>query len=245
VHGITDNEEEDTRDDLKGVADITSCGGRKVIDHLEERGEVAVPAVVGDHVDEVQKTDTDNGAAGEELEAKEWLRGNEALVSTEDGQENDAQNDHRNDVGGVPTLRGAASNGEGKEEDDKASGEQESTSSIELDESPLDVLQERSTARLIDKESLLLGLLEVVLQENVHGDGDDGKDNGECSKAPSPLVTVSEEGLGRFGTSEGSDHVGRRGEGVCKTSVLELCGIGRDNVDTVGETGPANLPEDL
>jgi hypothetical protein len=24
-----------------------------------------------------------------------------------------------------------------------------------------------------------------------------------------------------------------------------LCGIGRDNVDTVGETGPANLPEDL
>jgi hypothetical protein len=59
------------------------------------------------------------------------------------------------------------------------------------------------------------------------------------------LVSVAEESLSRLGAGEGGDHVGRRGESVCETSVLELCRIGRDNIDAVGQTGPANLPEDL
>lgn len=86
--------------------------------------------------------------------------------------------------------------------------------------------------------------MEVPLEEAVHGSGDNGEDNGEAAKAPSP-VNVLKKLLGRLGSGESSHHVRGRGEGVSETSVLELGGIGRDDIDAVGETGPANLPEDL
>ncbi|KAI6774201.1 hypothetical protein HG531_001050 [Fusarium graminearum] len=98
---------------------------------------------------------------------------------------------------------------------------------------------------LLNKKTLLLGLLEVVSQKSVERCSDDREDNGEGTEAPSPLVAVEEESLSGLGTGKGGDHVRRRGERVRETSVLELCGIGRDNVDTVGQTGPSNLPEDL
>lgn len=86
--------------------------------------------------------------------------------------------------------------------------------------------------------------MEVPLEDAVHGSGDDGEDDGEAAKTPSP-VDVLKELLGRLGSGESSHHVRGGGEGVGETSVLELSGIGRDDIDTVGEAGPANLPEDL
>lgn len=116
---------------------------------------------------------------------------------------------------------------------------------IKLDETPLDALHERSAAGFPSQNALLLSLSKVVSQESVERRGDDREDNGEGSEAPSPLVTVEEESLSRLGAGEGGDHVRRRGESVCETSVLELCRIGRDNIDAVSQTGPTNLPEDL
>ena len=54
-----------------------------------------------------------------------------------------------------------------------------------------------------------------------------------------------QEGFGGLGTSEGRDHVGRRGKGISEASVLQLGGIGRHYIDTVDDAGPSDIVEDL
>lgn len=123
----TDDEQEEARDDVESVGNITSLGGAQVVDHLEERVEVTGPAVVADHVDEIQPTDTDDGSVSEELVLEEGLGGDEALIEAKDDEDNKASDDHGNDIRSIPTLGGHTGNGEGEEEDDSTSSEQQGT----------------------------------------------------------------------------------------------------------------------
>lgn len=125
----TDDEQEEARDDVESVGNVTGLGGGQVVDDLEERVEITGPAVVADHVDEIQPTDTDDGSVSEELVLEERLGGDEALVETEDDEDDEASDDHGNDIRGVPTLWSHAGNGEGEQEDDSTSGEQQGTGS--------------------------------------------------------------------------------------------------------------------
>lgn len=115
---------------------------------------------------------------------------------------------------------------------------------IKLHDTPHDGLGPGTAAVLTYEETSLLGLVEVPLEEAVHGQGDEGEDDGEATKAPSP-VDVLKELLSRLGSGESGHHVRGGGESVGETSVLELGGIGRDDIDTIGEARPANLPKDL
>lgn len=52
---ITDDEEKNTRDNLKGAIDISSLGDGEIVDNLQEGYKVAGPAVVGHLICHVQE----------------------------------------------------------------------------------------------------------------------------------------------------------------------------------------------
>lgn len=115
---------------------------------------------------------------------------------------------------------------------------------IELDGIVPDALKPGPAAALGGQNAFLLGLAKVELQHEIQRRSDDGEDDGKGSKAPSP-ANVLEKRLGRLGSGEGGDDVGGRGKGVRQASVLELGGIGSDDIDTEGHAAKAQVVEDL
>ena len=115
---------------------------------------------------------------------------------------------------------------------------------VELDDVVPDALDPGPAAALGDQDSFLLGLAKVELEHEIQRRSNDGEDDGKGSEAPSP-ADVLEKRLGRLGSGEGGDDVGGRGKGIRQASVLELGGIGGDDIDTKGHAAKAQVVEDL
>jgi hypothetical protein len=107
-----------------------------------------------------------------------------------------------------------------------------------------DTLQESTAAGLLDTVAFLFGLAQRNLENEVKRRRNDREDDGPATKSPSPANLVVEL-ICNLGTGERGDDVGGRGEGKCKTSVLELRGVGGDDIDTVLHTTEADVVEDL
>lgn len=58
----SDEEQQNTRDDVECVRDISGFGDGQIVDSLQERCEVGVPCIEGNLVSGVQQTGTDDGA---------------------------------------------------------------------------------------------------------------------------------------------------------------------------------------
>lgn len=123
----TDEEEQDTGDDVERVTDVTGFGNAQVVDNLQERGEVVVPAVVGELVGGVEQTSTDNGTVEEEAELEERHGRNEPFVQAEENQHHDTDDDHRDNVARGPAVGSVGGDIEGKEEDAETGREEKDT----------------------------------------------------------------------------------------------------------------------
>jgi hypothetical protein len=106
------------------------------------------------------------------------------------------------------------------------------------------ILQESPAARLLDYKTVLSGLLKVALQDEVKRGGNNGEDDGERAKGPSP-ANIFVEALRSLGTSESCDDVWRGGESVSQTSILQLGNIGGDDINAVCHTSKSNAVEDV
>lgn len=124
---VTNDEEEDTRDDLEGRVDISSLGRLEVGNDLQERGEVEVPAVVRGLVGHVDEARADDSAVGEELALEEGNGGPVVLPETEQDEDDEADDDHGDDVVGLPAARSVASEREWQKEDGQAATKEEDT----------------------------------------------------------------------------------------------------------------------
>lgn len=84
VPGLADQdaheEQLDTGDDVERAAHVTRLRDGQIVHHLQERGEVAVPAVVADLVREVQETGTDDGAVDEQADVQKGCACDEGFV---------------------------------------------------------------------------------------------------------------------------------------------------------------------
>lgn len=101
-------------------------GETGVVDHLQEGGEVAGPAVVGDLVGYVQEASADDGAVGEEVVGNEGLGGSPALVGDEADEDEETDDHHCDDLGGFPFAFGVSGDVErGQEEDESADHEED------------------------------------------------------------------------------------------------------------------------
>lgn len=116
---------------------------------------------------------------------------------------------------------------------------------IKLAEKVQNLLGNGATTLLVLNDTLLDGLAEVDLENQVQGEGDDRQDDGEAAKTPTPVLDVEQEGLSSLGSGKGSDHVGGRGEGKSQTSIAEVGGISSQNTDSVDHASEANRVKDL
>lgn len=120
VAGLADQEpdaqEQHARDDVERAPHVACLGQRQVAHDLQEGREVAVPAVVGDLVRQVQETRSDDGPVGEKLDVQERRPSEEALVQHKQGENHEPDDDHRDDVARAPAVRRTVGEGEGEEE---------------------------------------------------------------------------------------------------------------------------------
>lgn len=125
THQVSDQKEQDTRDHVEGVVDVPGLGEGDVVDDLQVRGEVVVPAVVSDLVGGVEQAGADDGAVGEEVEIQQGLGREELLVEGEGEQQDEADDQHGDDVACCPAVGGRAGDVEWEEEDHQAHGEED------------------------------------------------------------------------------------------------------------------------
>lgn len=121
------NEQEHKRDGAERVADISCVGDIQTIHDLQEGGEVAGVARVGDLVCHVQETGAQDGAVREEFIIQERHGGQQALIEAEDDEHDQADYNHRDDIARLVAVRCGASQGKGEEEDNPAASEEDNT----------------------------------------------------------------------------------------------------------------------
>lgn len=121
----TNEEEQNTGDNVEDAADVSGLGDGEIIHDLQEGGEVIIPAVVAELVSSIQQTGTENSAVPEEAELEQTSGSELPLVDDEDKEQAEADHDHSNDIVSSPAVRGAASDIEGQEEEDKTGGEED------------------------------------------------------------------------------------------------------------------------
>lgn len=102
----SNTDQQDTRDDIKGVADVSCLGNSEVVDNLQERGVVMVPAVVGDLVCGVEQACANDSAVRQDAEVEQRRRSELEFPSNEDTEHNETDNDHGNDVVRAPAIGG-------------------------------------------------------------------------------------------------------------------------------------------
>lgn len=107
-----------------------------------------------------------------------------------------------------------------------------------------DTLQEGAPAGLPSKNAAVLGFLQIQLEEDVQRRRGNGEHDTEDTETPAPSVQRIEV-LGGLRACESSDDVGGRRERVGEGSVLELGGVGGDDIDTVGHAAESDCIEDL
>lgn len=106
--------------------------------------------------------------------------------------------------------------------------------------------KERATARQPDRMSLLLGLMESMLQGEEQRGSSYGEDNRPGAEPPSPAIArKSIELLANGRTSKGCNDVWGRSESVSKSSVLQLGHVGREDINTVFHSTEAHHVERL
>lgn len=125
--GPTDEQQEDTGNNVKGVADVTRLGNADAIDDHQEGGEIVGPAVVRDLIGGVQETRADNSAICEEVVLEEWPRGQVNLIEGEEGQHAEANDDHGDNIVRGPAIVSVIGEGEGEQEHGETGGEEEAT----------------------------------------------------------------------------------------------------------------------
>jgi hypothetical protein len=105
-------------------------------------------------------------------------------------------------------------------------------------------LGESALGLLLSQHALALGVAKGELENEEQGRSDEGEDDGENTEAPAPVDGL-EEALGGLGTGKCRDNVGRGGEGIGETTILELGRVGSDDVDREGHAREAQGVEDL
>lgn len=123
----TDEEEQDTGNNVKDVADVSGLGDAEIVHDLQEGGEVVIPAIVAELVSSIQQAGTEDSTVPEEAELEQTPGSKLPLVDDENKEQAEADYDHRNDVVSSPAVRGTAGDIEGKEEEDKTGGEEDET----------------------------------------------------------------------------------------------------------------------
>lgn len=124
---VTNEEEQDTGDNVEDVADVSGLSDGEIVHDLQEGGEVVIPAVVAELVSSIQQTGTEDSAVPEEAELEQTSGSEFPLVDDEDKEQAEADHDHSNDVVSAPAVRGTAGDIEGQEEEDKTGGEEDET----------------------------------------------------------------------------------------------------------------------
>lgn len=111
--------------EVEDSSDVSGLGEAGVVDYLQEGGEVAGPAVVGDLVGNIQEAGTDDGAVGDKVVGDEGLGGTPAFVGDETDEDEEADDHHCDDLGGFPFAFGVAGDVERGEEEDKSADHEE------------------------------------------------------------------------------------------------------------------------
>lgn len=102
----------------------------------------------------------------------------------------------------------------------------------------------RASTLLSDQDAFSLGLFLRQFQNRKERRRDEGQNDRKGAEAPAP-VDVEDEPFSGLGPSKGSDHVWRRSEGKCKTTISEICCISGQHTDRVDDTGKSDSVEDL
>lgn len=110
---------------MESAVNISGIGDGEVAHDLQERREVAVPAIVRNLVGEVEKTCSNDGSIGEEAVIQERRFGHVGLVQTEANECDETDNDHGDDVPSLPAVGRRRSKSEGQQEDCQASSKEE------------------------------------------------------------------------------------------------------------------------
>lgn len=120
--GATDREADDEKpaagNDVEDAADVAGLGDGEAVHDLEEGGEVAVPAVVGDLPGCVEGEDAGDGAVRHEGVGDEGDAGCEGFVQGEEDESGEAGDQHANYAGRRPAVGREVSETEGEEEKD-------------------------------------------------------------------------------------------------------------------------------
>jgi hypothetical protein len=89
---------------------------------LQERGEIVVPAGLAKLRSSIEQASTDNSPVVKESVLEQSLGGEPGLPNYEDEEQDEANNQHGNDLRSFSTARSAIGNIEGKEEHDLREG---------------------------------------------------------------------------------------------------------------------------
>lgn len=118
------------------------------------------------------------------------------------------------------------------------------TLTVEFHDIVPDALEDITAAVTGNESAELLGLVHADLQDAEQRDGHDREDDGEGAESPPPADVVVKS-LRCLGAGESGDDIGRRGESVSQTSVLELGDIGREDVHAECHSSESDGVEDL
>jgi hypothetical protein len=102
VSGLADtpthDEQQEPRHNIKGVVDVTSLRNCQIVDDLQERREVVVPAVIRNLISKIEETSADKSAISQEVELEEWYGRKVNFVEGETNKKDEANDDHCDDV---------------------------------------------------------------------------------------------------------------------------------------------------
>ena len=127
TYEVPNDEEENSGHDLERAVDIAGLGDRKVAYHLQEGGEIAVPAVVRDLVRRINKAGADDCPIEKEFVLQKRCRSPVCLVHAESNKHKETDDDHRDDVVCLPTIGRRCCEIEWEEEYSEAAGEENNT----------------------------------------------------------------------------------------------------------------------
>lgn len=242
--GPTDEERPEAGADGVNVDNVAGLDDVKVVDNLEERGEVRIPDVEGDEEGTRKDTRADDGAVHKELVGDEGLGSEELLVEGESDHEQTTKDEEADDEGGLPLVLLVRVEVERQEEQGQTSSDEEQAENVKLDEVELEGLPEVALALMLGEKVGLLGLDVVLVEEPEQGRADARDNNGKGAITPPPARAL-EEALSDDTADPAGDDVGGRNKGKQQSSVLEGRSIGEEDGDRVGDAVVSDPVEDL
>src|SRR5690349_23089867 len=115
---------------------------------------------------------------------------------------------------------------------------------IELHSVMPDTLQYCPTTLFPRQETVSLSLAKIELQQKIQRGGHEGEDDRKAAETPAP-VDIVVESLRCLCSSECRDHIRRRCEGVCQSSILQSGGISRDHIHAICHASESNVVKHL